>query len=131
MNYTRNGIEFQNFGTFWRNLLDEVSADEQAQSTLRASRNFNYAGQIFAIGGGGFLGYAAGLESDNKEVDDGIWIAAGVFTVSSIVCMIVAKYKLDKGFLIYNENNSRGGGISSGGFGFIVTPRKTAITYDF
>jgi len=133
LKYTRDGIEFRNFGGFWRDILTEVEDSEQARNTLKSSRNFNYAGQISAAAGGVILGYAAGLESDNKKVDDGYWIAGGGLALTGLICEIVAKYKLDKGFLIYNENTQHGDLDNGNNIGLAISipKRGAALVYRF
>jgi hypothetical protein len=131
--YTRDGIEFTEFGGGWKNLLSETESVDEAYKNILHSRNFHYAGNVFGLCGGAVLGYAAGLESRNEEVDDAYWIVGGGMALTSLIFQLVSRHKLDKGLLAYNKqiggyslHNSRFNRFNMGFSG-----RAVSISYYF
>ncbi|UCC78415.1 MAG: hypothetical protein JSW64_09000 [Candidatus Zixiibacteriota bacterium] len=133
LQYTKNGVDFKEFGGGWKNLLAETESVEEAHKNIRHSRNARYAGVVFGVGGGAILGYAAGLESRNEEVDVAYWIIGGGMALTSLICELVARHKMDKGLLAYNKHiggySSNNSGANRFDFGF--SGNAVSISYYF
>lgn len=133
LQYTKNGVDFEEFGGGWKNLLAETESVEEAHKNIRQSRNIHYASVVFGVGGGAVLGYAAGLESENEEVDDAYWIVGGGMMLTSIICEVVGRHKLDKGLLAYNKHIGGYSSNYSGGNRFDIgfTGNGVSVSYYF
>lgn len=129
--YTKNGVDFNEFGGGWKNLLAETEEIEEANDNIRDSRNLHYAGTVFAIGGGAIIGYASGVEWRNEDVDDGYWIAGGVITLASIICELLAKYRLEKGLLAYNKHVNGYTDTGSDTFTLDFRDNRILLSYNF
>jgi hypothetical protein len=106
LQYTKNGVNFDEFGGGWKNLLAETESVEEAHNNILHSRNTYYAGMIFAAGGSVVLGIATSMSARNEEVDNAYWIAGGGSVLVSFICQAIARHKMDKGLLAYNKHIS-------------------------
>lgn len=133
LQYTRNGIEYTEFGSRWGNLLTETEPVEEAHESITDSRNLHYAGTILGLAGGAILGYATGLESRNEEVDDAYWVMGGSTVLASLICELVSRHKLERGLLAYNKQlaGSPSGDGEAGKFDIGISGKSICLTYNF
>lgn len=127
--YTKNGVDFEGFGSGWKNLLAETESVKEAHEYIRQSRNDHYIGNGLKAGWV-ILGIATYKDYHYEEVEKRYWLIGAGMAITSIICELLSRHRLDKGLRIYNkrvnENLSDRRPVERLGFGY---KRNTLLIY--
>jgi hypothetical protein len=133
LQYTKNGVDFKSFGAGWKDLLAETESVNDAHDQIRQARNDHYISNFLGLGGGIILGFAAFMEYHNEDVNENYWLFGVGLSLTSILCDIMYRHRLDSGLRAYNRQ--LGGHYSAipeaNKFAFGFTGKGVAVSYYF